>query len=181
VSSRPVPARRQEEVQTYWRDYGHGIELLQVSPVGRPFRVTRPVQASAFWIYQDGKLINYLFTNFRDADRDARRLANRRTDWDYYGSPNPNKRKRTPMKTRSARYYKSNPLSTTEYVVGGLGLAAVLGIGTYFVYNYYQNQAALNAGAATNAATVAANALPGSSGTPGVSAQQASLLPATGT
>lgn len=83
------------------------------------------------------------------------------------------------MKTKRASYYRRNPLTTPELAVGGLVAAAVLGIGSYFVYNYYQNQAALNAGAATNAATVAANALPGSSGTPGVSAQQASLLPAS--
>lgn len=46
------------------------------------------------------------------------------------------------MKTRSAAYYRKNPLSTPEMVVGGLVAAAVLGIGGYFVWSHYQAAAA---------------------------------------
>jgi hypothetical protein len=80
------------------------------------------------------------------------------------------------MKTRRASYYRKNPLSTAELAIGGLVTAAVVGIGGYFIYQYYQTQAANTAGAAINASTVAQNALPGSSGIPGLSAQQASTM-----
>jgi hypothetical protein len=66
------------------------------------------------------------------------------------------------MRTKSAKYYRSNPLSDTELVVGGLVAAAVVGIGGYLIYQHY------------NAPVAATAALPA----PGTSAVTSSATPA---
>jgi hypothetical protein len=38
------------------------------------------------------------------------------------------------MRRRRRSYRRSNPLTTSEYVVGGLVAAAVLGVGGYLIY-----------------------------------------------
>jgi hypothetical protein len=57
------------------------------------------------------------------------------------------------MKTRSARYYRSNPLSDTELIVGGLVGVAVLGIGGYFLYSHFSTAGQAAAQAGTNQLT----------------------------
>jgi len=55
---------------------------------------------------------------------------------------------------RSASYYRANPLSNTEMIVGGLVGVAVLGLGGYLLYQHF-NPAA-TAGALPAGAQVAA-------------------------
>jgi len=45
------------------------------------------------------------------------------------------------MRSKSSSYYRANPLSDTELVVGGLVTAAIVGIGSYLIYQHYQTQA----------------------------------------
>jgi len=82
-------------------------------------------------------------------------------------------------------YYRKNPLSDTEFLVGGLVTAAVVGVGGYLLYGYFQNQGQLQAQQAANASLIAANQaagqapLPGGTGAPTASqAAAAGLIPA---
>jgi len=65
----------------------------------------------------------------------------------------------------TTRYYRANPLSDTELIVGGLVGLAVIGVGGYAIYNYYQGHAA-NAAALANG-----TASPGGVVSQGVNAQ----------
>jgi hypothetical protein len=69
------------------------------------------------------------------------------------------------MRAKSRRYYRRNPLTTTELVVGGLVTAAVVGVGGYILYQYFQNQAQNTQLAQLNAASGQAP-LPGGTGAP---------------
>jgi hypothetical protein len=84
--------------------------------------------------------------------------------------------KRRRLRTKSANYYRKNPLSDVELVVGGLVAAAVVGIGGYFVYNYYQSQGV----ASSNAGLVAANAASGQAPLPGGTGAPTATQIATG-
>jgi len=55
------------------------------------------------------------------------------------------------MRARKNAYYRKNPLSTTELVVGGLVVAAVTGIGGYILYQHFNPPAASTALPAVNA------------------------------
>jgi hypothetical protein len=76
---------------------------------------------------------------------------------------------------RSASYYRANPLSNTELIVGGLVGVAVLGLGGYLLYQKYgsSSSAALPTGA-----QVAAPGTFGSATAAGVDASGNPLPPA---
>jgi hypothetical protein len=74
------------------------------------------------------------------------------------------------MKTKRASYYRKNPLDDTELIVGGLVVAAVIGIGGFFIYQHFQTQAAaaaLPSAASLNQGLIAANAASGQAPMPG--------------
>jgi hypothetical protein len=78
------------------------------------------------------------------------------------GEPRRRKKMRRP-RTKTMAHYRKNPLTTTEFVIGGLVTAAVVGTGFYVLYNYFNNPA--NNLAQVNAATGQAP-LPGGTGAP---------------
>lgn len=130
---------RDAHVRTYWREYGNGIQVLQVSQRDRPFSIARPVQAGAFLIYKNGELLRGepVYTRFRDVDNRARFLA---SNWEA-----------NPMKSRGRSdrkgYGRRNPIPRNDWIIGGVVAAGIAGVVGYLIYKNGQatGAAAINA------------------------------------